>query len=64
MASGLAGHMTTPCPQCTKPLPAKPERAFLPFCSERCKLLDLSKWLDGEYRIPGQHVPPQSYDEH
>lgn len=24
-----------------------------PFCSERCRLLDLSRWLDGEYRVPG-----------
>ncbi|MPY86390.1 MAG: DNA gyrase inhibitor YacG [Luteitalea sp.] len=24
-----------------------------PFCSERCKLLDLSRWLDGSYRIRG-----------
>lgn len=23
-----------------------------PFCSERCKLLDLSHWLDGDYRVP------------
>jgi endogenous inhibitor of DNA gyrase (YacG/DUF329 family) len=27
-------------------------RAF-PFCSPRCKLLDLGKWLDEDYRIPG-----------
>lgn len=24
-----------------------------PFCSERCKLLDLQNWVDGRYRIPG-----------
>jgi endogenous inhibitor of DNA gyrase (YacG/DUF329 family) len=26
--------------------------AFRPFCGERCKLLDLAKWVDGDYRIP------------
>ena len=26
--------------------------AWRPFCSERCKLLDLARWVDGEYRIP------------
>jgi uncharacterized protein len=26
--------------------------AFRPFCSERCRLLDLAKWVDGDYRIP------------
>ena len=24
-----------------------------PFCSERCKLLDLRDWVDGRYRVPG-----------
>ena len=23
-----------------------------PFCSERCRLLDLSHWLEGDYRVP------------
>jgi len=25
-----------------------------PFCSERCKLVDLGAWLDGDYRIPAR----------
>jgi uncharacterized protein len=25
---------------------------FYPFCSNRCKLIDLGKWLDSDYRIP------------
>jgi uncharacterized protein len=29
-----------------------------PFCSERCRLLDLSAWTTGRYRIPGDPVPP------
>lgn len=45
------------CPQCNKPL-APQSRDWLPFCSERCKLIDLSKWLDGDYRIPAEPVPP------
>ena len=32
--------------------------AWRPFCSERCKLLDLQNWLDGRYRIPGQTDEP------
>jgi hypothetical protein len=27
-----------------------------PFCSERCKQLDLAAWIDGAYRIPGPPV--------
>ena len=25
-----------------------------PFCSERCRLLDLGAWMDGRYRVPGE----------
>jgi len=32
------------------------EAAWRPFCSERCKLLDLSHWVDGDYRIAGQSM--------
>ncbi len=31
-----------------------------PFCSERCKLADLGRWLSGDYRVPGD--PPPSAD--
>jgi endogenous inhibitor of DNA gyrase (YacG/DUF329 family) len=37
------------CPTCKKPVKAKdPE---LPFCSERCRLIDLGKWASGGYVI-------------
>ena len=31
--------------------------AWRPFCSERCKLADLGRWLSGDYRIAGEPVP-------
>ena len=34
--------------------PAQPP--WHPFCSERCKLQDLGKWLDGTYRVPDTPV--------
>jgi len=39
------------CPKCGKEsqLEGNP---FRPFCSERCKLLDLGAWLSGSYGIP------------
>ncbi len=40
------------CPICRKEVPfGAPE---MPFCSERCRLIDLGKWAEGEYRIPGE----------
>jgi endogenous inhibitor of DNA gyrase (YacG/DUF329 family) len=46
---------------------------FFPFCSARCKLIDLGAWLDGDYRIPskpdeeseappGRETPTESED--
>lgn len=36
---------------------ARPQdERWRPFCSERCKLLDLADWVDGRYRIPGPPV--------
>jgi endogenous inhibitor of DNA gyrase (YacG/DUF329 family) len=42
------------CPICRKIVADDgPERpTTYPFCSERCKLIDLGRWLDGKYQIP------------
>lgn len=41
--------MTKPCPICGKPAdPAK-----TPFCSDRCRMIDLGSWLKGGYVVPG-----------
>ena len=32
------------------------EAPWFPFCSERCRLVDLGRWLDGVYTIPGPPV--------
>lgn len=42
-----------PCPTCREPAPWE-DNPFRPFCSERCRLIDLGKWLDESYRIPAQ----------
>lgn len=39
-----------PCPICQQKGPWF-EKPFGPFCSERCKMVDLGKWLGEEYRI-------------
>lgn len=36
------------CPICKRPATT----AYHPFCSDRCKLVDLSKWFDGSYAVP------------
>ncbi|MFB3904664.1 MAG: DNA gyrase inhibitor YacG [Acidobacteriota bacterium] len=42
------------CPNCQTEVSR--DNPFLPFCSERCRLLDLGRWLDGDYHIAGQKV--------
>lgn len=40
------------CAICEKTLPAgAAEGDLFPFCSDRCKLVDLGKWFDGEYAV-------------
>jgi endogenous inhibitor of DNA gyrase (YacG/DUF329 family) len=46
------------CPTCGKPVEWKDNPAR-PFCSERCQLVDLGKWVEGEYRVPGEAVPQE-----
>ena len=47
------------CPICKKP--SRPSDPHFPFCSKRCKLIDLGSWLDGRYRISRPLCgPPQA----
>jgi uncharacterized protein len=43
------------CVYCRR-APADPARR--PFCSERCRLGDLGKWLSGDYKVAGDPLPP------
>ncbi|WP_446808462.1 DNA gyrase inhibitor YacG [Methylomonas sp. 2BW1-5-20] len=41
------------CPTCRKPVAWIAAEAFKPFCSERCKLIDLGDWATEAHKIPG-----------
>jgi hypothetical protein len=58
MASGKAGQKGG-CSICGKPADPK----FKPFCSERCRQVDLNRWLSGTYRIPGAERPGGDEDD-
>lgn len=54
------------CPICGRPR----EETFKPFCSKRCADIDLARWLEGGYTIPGRHTddgecepPPENQDD-
>lgn len=49
------------CPTCNEVARKDGNKAF-PFCCERCRLIDLGRWLDEEYRIP-DNTPPVAPSE-
>ncbi len=49
---------TVKCPTCGKLVRWDKDSRWRPFCSERCKLIDLGEWASESHRIPGQPVPP------
>jgi endogenous inhibitor of DNA gyrase (YacG/DUF329 family) len=42
------------CPRCGKQVVWDQENPFRPFCSERCKIVDLGAWATEKYRVPVQ----------
>jgi uncharacterized protein len=47
-------HSQTTCPQCGEMAIADASNPWRPFCSERCRLIDLGAWLDETHRITGE----------
>lgn len=45
------------CPICGKNARPRTENDAFPFCSPRCKQVDLGKWLNEEYRVPSEEGP-------
>lgn len=45
-----------PCPRCKKPTVWQ-DNPNKPFCSERCKLIDLGAWASESYEMPAEDMP-------
>lgn len=61
----MSAPRTVRCPTCAAPVAWTPQARFRPFCSERCKLIDLGAWANEAYRVPaverddeGEAPPP------
>ena len=48
---------TVACPRCGKNALFSPENKWRPFCSERCRMIDLGKWAAEDYRVPVEEDP-------
>ncbi len=44
--------MRVKCPRCGQETSLGRDNPFRPFCSERCKIIDLGHWVSSDYRIP------------
>ena len=56
--------MTAPriaaCPRCGTSTRLDPQNVWRPFCSERCKQIDLGAWAEGKYTIASNDEDPAS----
>lgn len=50
------------CPTCNRNVEWNPESPWRPFCSERCKLIDLGAWASERNAIPGDTYDPNDGD--
>jgi len=48
---------TVDCPQCGKAVAWQQDQQWKPFCSERCKLIDLGDWASENHSIKGEDLP-------
>ena len=47
-----------PCPSCGKTVDWSEQPSYRPFCSKRCRLIDLGEWASDSYRIPSREPAP------
>ncbi|HEV3240564.1 MAG TPA: DNA gyrase inhibitor YacG [Casimicrobiaceae bacterium] len=50
------------CPNCGAPVEWTAQSCFRPFCSERCRLIDLGAWATESYRVPAPEEKPAGED--
>jgi endogenous inhibitor of DNA gyrase (YacG/DUF329 family) len=48
------------CPTCGRRTEYSPTNRWRPFCSERCKMIDLGVWANDGYAIPGEPLDPDA----
>ncbi len=51
------------CPTCKKKVAYRTDNPFRPFCSKRCRLIDLGTWLEEGYSIPAGDGDIEEDDE-
>lgn len=55
--------VTVKCPICRKAVAWSSEQVYRPFCSERCRLIDLGQWESERYAVPLNQPLDKKADE-
>ena len=55
--------MRTTCPICRGKTAPRAENPAFPFCCERCRLIDLGRWLGETYRVPAESISDDEPDQ-
>ncbi|MFT7775107.1 DNA gyrase inhibitor YacG [Roseateles sp.] len=61
MKTNAQGERIVRCPQCSGDSVFASSNKWRPFCSERCRQIDLGAWASESFRVPA--APPQDPDE-
>jgi len=48
------------CPSCKNDAKPREENPSFPFCSPRCRAVDLGRWFTGEYRVAGERLSSET----
>ena len=51
------------CPHCGKIIEYSLENSYRPFCTERCKMIDLGEWADEKFKIPTKNLDQETPTE-
>lgn len=54
--------LTVTCPRCKKKFNYYSSE-FRPFCTEKCRLIDLGQWLNETYTVPAQKLNPEEIEK-
>jgi endogenous inhibitor of DNA gyrase (YacG/DUF329 family) len=60
---GMTSSRIVACPHCGAAVAWAPESRWRPFCSERCKLIDLGAWASEQYRVAAVEPPAEPTTE-
>ena len=59
----MSKTMIVKCPTCSKSVAWNDSSEYKPFCSKRCKLIDLGEWASEGHKIAGQQLDPHTVEE-